>query len=169
MGRETKASRTRLCAGGISVALVVAFLIAAGTALGAGSPPPDVSAVSQYVEVVPTGGGGSVSGTDKSRPNSIPARVGTLIVRQGGGEAANLREVVSSSAYGAQKRFVQTPAASAGGRSARPRSSDTLAAVISASGSGTDSRAFWLAAILVVSTLTALVTAGLRQRRRREL
>jgi len=143
--------------------LAVAFA-APGPALAKHKPgpPPNDSAVSQYIEVVPTADGGVASAVGEPQSKAVASRIRTLLTRKGGADAAKLREIVSSSAYGApQKRFVQP-------HRAVPRSENVLSAAISASGSGASSRALWLFGILVMTTLAALVMAALRQRARRD-
>jgi hypothetical protein len=185
---------------GLAVLLLVTAFAAPGEALGAGppKPPPDTSAIDQYIEVVPTGGGGSAGGVGAPKSKSVSKRIGTLLSTNGGKDAATLRAVVSSSAYGApQQQLQQTsepeqqapaktkPAAKPkpGSKAkhaskpkpkpkpvttvrATPGTPSALSAAFSASAGG-GSHAFWLLAIILVTTLGALVTAGLRQRARR--
>jgi hypothetical protein len=165
MGQLRNTSRSRSRVRGVAAAIVVVLFVAPGAALAKDSPPSGASAVNQYVEVIPTGGGGVAAGAAGARSNPIPKRVGALIARQGGHDRVKLREVDSSPAYGApQKRHTQRPVRP---RGAAPHSPSALSAAISASGSGTGSHALWLGAILVLSTLGALVAAGMRQRRLR--
>ena len=148
------APRHRVAA--LAVAVFGALLVAPGLALaGKGqTPPPDVSAVSQYVEVIPTGGGGTASGIEKPHSKVVSKRIRAPLARQGGRDAAKLREVVSSSAFGApEQRIVQTP------RPGTANSRDALSAAISASGTG--SHALWLLAILAATTVAALIITRL--------
>jgi len=150
--------------GGVAILFAAAFLAASGQALAEDppSPLPPTSAIDQYVESVPTAGGGVANGFGKTRSKALPRRVGALIARDGGADAETLGEIASSSTYGAPqkrlapKRVVQPP------RQA-PDSSGALSAAATATGSS-GSYALWLVAILVLTTVAALVTAGLRQR-----
>lgn len=166
---------------GLAVLLVLAVFAAPGQALAKTppKPPPDTSAIDQYVEVVPTGGGGVVLGVGARQSTAVSKRIGKLLSTQGGKDAATLGAMVSSSVYGApQQRLHQTSApkkqapaktktkAAPTPKPATPTAPSPLAAVVSASG-GSGSHAFWLLAVLVVTTLAALVTAALRQRARR--
>jgi hypothetical protein len=177
------------------VGLVVLFVLTAFAAPGHAlaneppKPPPDTSSIDQYIEVVPTGGGGVAAGIGAAQSKAVSKRIGTLLSTQGGKDAPTLRAVVSSSVYGApQQRLHETSApkkqspaktkATKTGKKttkAKPESHpaaatsaspNVLSAAVSASG-GSGSHAFWLLGILVVTTLVALVTAGLRQRARR--
>ena len=172
---------------GLAVLLVLTAFAAPGQALAKTppKPPPDTSAIDQYIEVVPTGGGGVGLGVGAAQSTAVSKRIGKLISAQGGKDAATLGAVVSSSVYGApQQRLHQTSAPKKqppvksktktkakaknepAPKSAAPASPSALSAVVSASGGG-GSHAFWLLGILVVTTVAALVTAALRQRARR--
>jgi hypothetical protein len=183
---------------GLAVLVLVTAFAAPGQALAAGAPkpPPDTSAIDQYIEVVPTGGGGAAGGVGAPKSKAVSKRIGTLLSTNGGKDAATLRAVVSSSAYGAPQQQLQEtsdpeqqapaktkpPAKSKPGSKAKhgskpkakpvttvratPGTPSALSAAFSASAGG-GSHAFWLLAILLVTTLVALVTAGLRQRARR--
>jgi hypothetical protein len=171
---------------GLAVLLVVTAVAAPGHALAKAppKPPPDTSAIDQYIEVVPTGGGGVGLGVGAAHSTRVSKRIGKLLSTRGGKDAATLGAVVSSSVYGApQQRLHETsapeqqtsaPKKHTSGKTqnepapkqAAPASPSALSAVVSASGGG-GSHAFWLLGILVVTTLAALVTAALRQRARR--
>jgi hypothetical protein len=155
-------------AGGLAILLAVAFLAASAQALAAGrppAPPPPTSAIDQYIESVPTAGGGVVNGVGKTRSKALPKRVGAAIERQGGADAATLRAIASTSTYGApQKRIA--PKQVAHPRREPPESSGALSAAAIATGSS-GSHALWLLGILVVTTVAAFVAAGLRQRAQR--
>jgi hypothetical protein len=164
---------------GLAVLLVLTAFAAPGQALAKTppKPPPDTSAIDQYIEVVPTGGGGVGLGVGAAQSTAVSKRIGKLLSAKGGKDAATLGAVVSSSVYGApQQRLHQTSAPKKQAtaktknepapKSATPASPSALSAVVSASG-GSGSHAFWLLGILVVTTLAALVTAALRQRARR--
>ncbi len=166
---------------GLAVLLVLTAFAAPGQALAKTppKPPPDTSAIDQYIEVVPTGGGGVGLGVGAAQSTAVSKRIGKLLSAKGGKDAATLGAVVSSSAYGApQQRLHQTSAPKKQApaktksknepapKSAPPAPPRALSAVVSASG-GSGSHAFWLLGILVVTTLAALATAALRQRARR--
>jgi hypothetical protein len=171
-----------------AVALAALFVLTAFAAPGQAlaksppKPPPDTSAIDQYIEVIPTGGGGVALGVGDAQSTAVSKRIGKLLSTQGGKDAAALRAVVSSSVYGApqhrlhqtskskKQQSTKTKATKATSEShpaaATPASPNVLSAAVSASG-GSGSHAFWLLGILVVTTVAALVTAALRQRARR--
>jgi hypothetical protein len=64
-------------------------------------PPGDISAVSQYVEMVPTSSGGAATGISKPKLKPLPRRVNTELQKQAGKSAHALAEVATSSSYGA--------------------------------------------------------------------
>jgi hypothetical protein len=150
----------RRVVGTLALASFGALLTAPGVALGADGPPvPDVSAVSQYVEVIPTGSGGTAGGIAKAQSTAIPKHIHVLLVRQGGRDAAKLTAIASSSAYGApQKRAHSNP-------EKRLPTQNVLSAAISAG--GTASHTLWLFAILAATTIATLVAARKRHRPRR--
>ena len=148
-------------AGGVAIVFAAAFLAASGQAL-AGDPPsplPPTSAIDQYIESVPTAGGGVTNGVGKKRAKALPRRVGALIARDGGADAETLGEIASSSTYGAP----QKPLAP---KRVAPSSPSALSAAATATGSS-GSYALWLLGILALTTVGAFVAAGLRQRARR--
>jgi hypothetical protein len=146
--------------GALALASLGALLAAPGVAFGADGPPvPDVSAVSQYVEVIPTGSGGTVGGVAKARSTSIPKRIHALLARQGGRDAAKLTAIASSSAYGAPRKRVHS-------NPEKPLpTQNVLSAAISAG--GTASHKVWLFAILAATTIAALAAERKRHRPRR--
>ena len=117
------------------------FLAAPGQALAETrrQPPPDTSAIDQYVEGVPTAGGGVANGVGKNRAKALPRRVSALIARDGGSDAETLGEIASSSTYGAP----QKPLAP---KRVAPNSPSALSAAATATGSS-GNYALWLVAI----------------------
>ena len=120
-----------------------------------------MSAISQYVEMVPTAGGPRVAGaTVKSGvalQAVIPKQIEGLIKKRGGSDATKLAEVVTSAAYGAPQHKI-LPSRQAD----RLHSRSALSAAVSASAAG--GHCVWLGVILAVTTLAALVAAARRHR-----
>ena len=155
-------------AAGVALVLAATVLALPAQAFAKGPPkppPPPTSAIDQYVESVPTASGGVANGVGKARSKALPRSVGALIERRGGTDAAALRAIATSSAYGApQKRIA--PKRIVQPRREAPDSSGALSAAAIASGSS-GSHALWLLGILALTTVSAFVAAGLRQRARR--
>jgi hypothetical protein len=83
------------------VATVLAVALPVAEAAGDPGPPGDVSAVSQYVEMVPTSNGSTATGVSKPKVKPLPRRLDTKLQKQAGKSARALVEVATSSSYGA--------------------------------------------------------------------
>ena len=79
----------------------VAMAVAGGAAAATPGPPTDVSAIAQYVETLPAGGGPSAVGGGHNRRAPLSPSVRIALRTSGGGDAAALATAASSSAYGA--------------------------------------------------------------------
>jgi hypothetical protein len=141
------------------VAATVLALSAQALAADPPKPPPPTSAIDQYIESVPTAGGGVANGVGEQRSKRLSRRVATAIKRDGGADAATLKAITRSSTYGApQQRLVP--------RRDEPGSSNALSAAAVATGSS-GSHALWLLGIVLLTTVAAVTAAGLRQRAQR--
>lgn len=134
--------------------------------LASADPPPD-SAVSQYVETVPTSDGSVAVGAGKVRHATLP-RVVTAQLSAAGPAGAALKTVASSSSYGAPttalKRRESSPAETAttdDRERESPSIASALGSTVEATGSAADAR---LVALLVVLALTTVAAVGLRAR-----
>jgi hypothetical protein len=146
--------------------------------------PDDASAVDQYVEDVPTSKGSTRPGQGKSTKTTLTPSVSSQIEAEGGSDADLLREVASSSDYGApqkakpQKAKPKKAKADGPKRSIRtddgapvagpddPSAGEAISAAASAVQGGDASRLVALLIALFVITLAVLAAAGLRQKRR---
>jgi hypothetical protein len=171
----------------VTIGVLVACSTWAGQAYA--QTPDGTSAVDQYVEDVPTSSGSTIPGKNKPKKNSLPPSVSNQIERQGGSDAAILREVASSPDYGAPaatppkaKKKAGAKAAAKGdaARTNRPAreegggipapsdssASEAVSAAVSAAQGGDAARLVGLLIALFVISLAALTAAGLRHRRR---
>jgi cobalamin biosynthesis Mg chelatase CobN len=173
--------RTRARRSALTVLALMALLAWAGQAYA--QTPSDASAVDQYVEDVPTSQGSTRPGQGKSTKTTIAPSVSSQIDAEGGSDADLLREVASSSDYGAPQKAKPRkakPKAKADGpkRSIRtddgapvagpedPSAGEAISAAASAVQGGDASRLVALLIALFVITLAALAAAGIRQKRR---
>ena len=94
----------------VSFVILAVSLWAVGSAAGAGPGRGTgaSSAVSQYVEMVPTASGDEAVGVGAPTTTRLPPPVSRRIDTDAGEEAAGLRKVVTSSSYGAP-RIASTP------------------------------------------------------------
>jgi len=178
-GGGRRARRAILLVGAAGVATLLAL---PGTALAQTADDP--SAVDQYVEDVPTGGGSSVPGSKgKPKKTNLPPGVSAQISDQGGSDAALLSNVASSSDYGAPQKTLerktetsgytisgaQMERREAGGSAASPEddvsAASALSSAIAADGAGA-ARLIGLLALLFAVSLGALAVSAVRHRRR---
>jgi hypothetical protein len=154
-------------------AVAVSVCLHAPTAFSA--PPTKASvaaafaAVSQYVEVVPTGGGGAAVGVGTSKRTPLPEATRQAVRHQGGQVAPRLATIATSSAYGEPTRSLRIrpdqrrgPVAQAldPKRSASPSVPSVGSITL---GGGSSQRLYVLAAVLAVTTCL-IVVATLRRR-----
>jgi hypothetical protein len=176
-GRRARRALLLVGAAGVATLLALPGTAAAQTA-------DDPSAVDQYVEDVPTGGGSSVPGSKgKPKKTNLPPGVTAQIATQGGSDADLLNQVASSSDYGAPQTTLQRKTErsgyaisgaqmerrEAGGSSASPEEDVTAAAALSsaitADGAGA-ARLIGLLAFLFAVSVGALALSAVRHRRR---
>ena len=148
--------------------LVVLAGASAGWAGAANKPPkPGASAVSQYVEMLPTGSGSVAAGAKgNTTPTPLAPTARRALRSVGGRTAAALTTVATSHAYGAPDRAIKREPKPAAGQS--PQKPASLASALSsvavtsnASGSGQTVLLLILIPLTAVAMLAARV---LRQR-----
>src|SRR4051794_18201756 len=140
--------RTRL--GGLTAAL--ALLLAAPVARAEGPP-----AIDQYVESVPTAGGGKAAKTHV--PLATPAQ--KAIVRSGGADTQLLTKVATSAAYGAPTTRLK-PAPKRATPAPPPSAVGVVGAATTVNSGG--SRLPWLGVVLLAVTAVVLAAALRRSR-----
>ena len=138
--------------------------------------PCDSSAIDQYVECLPGGGGENSSGGKKPTNADLSSAVQADIQSEGGDDAELLQQVASSSLYGAPQKSLGGP-----GRGAPPidrerlsaadpqadvSAGDAATAAVSAVQGGDAGRLVGLLVALFIVTAAALGAAAVRQRRR---
>ena len=74
----------------------------------AAATPPPVSGIAQYVEEVPTSAGGTGANWSNPQRRALPAAVARKLAQQGGADATALREIATSSTYGAPQSYLQS-------------------------------------------------------------
>jgi hypothetical protein len=140
-----------------------------------------VSAVSQYVETIPTSESSSATGVGVARQSKLPPKTQAKVDAAGGEDAAPLTTIATSSAYGAPTSPLeaqQPPPAPAPSRpreertpprereSADPPVTTRMRSAFEAVGAGSDARLVGLVAVLVATTAGAAWVAT-RDRRAR--
>ena len=169
-GRRARRSILLLAAAGVATLLALP-----GTASAQTTDIP--SAVDQYVEDVPTGGGSSVPGSGGGSSN-LPPGVSAQISDQGGSDAPLLSQVATSSAYGApkveRKNQQNGPTISGGmmerregdGGAAAAESDVSVGSALSSAVSGDEGgRLVGLLVLLFAVSLGALAISATRHRR----
>ena len=152
---------------GIAVG-TLAFAVAPA-ALAAKPKPPGsgAAAVSQYVEQIPTSSGPRATGFGTREVKPLPRKIERKLVRQGGRDAPLLKEIATSSTYGAPTRKLKTPKKV---KLPTPKEvqqtspTKTLSAGVSVVTDGSDTRLIVLAIVLAAISLLAVASAALRQR-----
>ena len=170
-GRRARRPIVLLAAAGVATLLAVP-----GTAAAQTSDIP--SAVDQYVEDVPTGGGSSVPGSGGGNSN-LPPGVTAEIADQGGSDAPLLNQVATSSTYGApnvaRKNQQNGPTISGGmmerreggGSAAGPETDVSVGSALSSAVSGDEGgRLVFLLVLLFAVSVAAVAVSATRYRRR---
>jgi hypothetical protein len=155
--------------------------------------PPEVPAIGQYVETVPSATGGQAVGVGKSRTKPLPKKAAKKLNREASPLAPKLRSVATSSTYGAPVQTVtrkaaptkRTHSAKPRAQSPRPDRSEptgsaeaerspavdrtALSAAVSAATGGGDRGPVLLLVVVVLLTTAAGLLAAARRARQREL
>jgi hypothetical protein len=149
---------------GLLVGMAAATLAAASA--GATSPPklgPQVPAIQQYVEVLPTSGGDVATGAGGHRP--LPTALRKQIDGQGGSDAASLKSIAATAVTPLEKHRPTSKRMRGPGHEQAthmPTGGRPVAApVTTATGGGSRTLLFVLGALL----LTTLAAAGVAVRR----
>jgi hypothetical protein len=153
-------------------------------------PPPEEPAISQYVETLPSGGGGQAVGVGKSQTKPLPKHAAKKLTQKATPLAPKLRSIATDSSYGAPQRTLPSRAAPAPTR-AKPaktpkrhtptpvRRSDrpptpvrsvepdrtALSAAVSAATGGRDRGPLILLGVIVVFTTAAGLAAAAQRAR----
>jgi hypothetical protein len=130
------------------------WLASAGSAVAAGPPPP---AIAQYVETLPTAGGGAVSGYGKTHVLKLPRSVTRRVDEQAGEQAGALKALATSSQFGAPQSTLRPRKHAPKARATTPSAPSKQAAAsapLVTSGSGNGS-------IVVLAVLLAVLTAAM--------
>jgi hypothetical protein len=126
-----------------SIVLVLAAAALAAAPVASAEPPPSLA---QYVEVLPSAGGGT-AGVD-TMSKKLPAKVQAKLTAQGPGVATSLKIIATSGAYGAPTQKL----------GARPPARQEVASTVGATDSG-HGRLAGLVVLLLLSTAAAGVFA----------
>jgi hypothetical protein len=149
----------------VSLVVVLAFGSLSTAAL---AQDPNESAVDQYTEMVPTGGGKKAPAVEQERETvaPLPKNVESVVEKQGGKDAPVLRKVATSSTFGAPQRELgrREAAGIAPADSSDAIPGSALAAAADTITEGSGSRLGGLFVVLLVIGAGALVAAVVRQR-----
>jgi hypothetical protein len=138
-------------------AVVSALLWASGAAAATPPPPEDVPAVSAYVELVPTSRGSRAARAGGTESRTLTSRIEAKLTREGGSDAAALKKVATSPAYGAPR--IRKPVRP----EAEPTEKSATGAAVSVVTDGGDDRLLALGFVLVAVTGGAAAAAYLRR------
>jgi hypothetical protein len=151
-------------------------------------PPTEGTAISQYVETLPSGSGGQAVGVGKAHTKPLPKPAAKKLAQKTTPLAPKLQSIATSSSYGApQQTLPRKPAAKYGkkpqhpaatpiggsdrptepARAAEPDRTALSAAVSAATGGGDRGPVILLAAIVVFTTAAGLTAAARRARQAR--
>lgn len=136
------------------VAASVAAATAAGDARAQAAPSPSSSAVSQYTELVPTGGGPKAPGVEETELAALTPTARRALEGTPAATAKALATIATSSDYGAPKTTLDPDVVAAGGSSTVPGASldRTFQAAASAASPVGDAYMIGLLLSLVVVT-----------------
>ena len=153
------------------LALVSAVVVAgasAGWARAADKPPkPGASAVSQYVEMLPTGSGPVAAGARGSAAGPLAPTARKALLSVGGQTAAALKTVATSHAYGAPARTTThepKPAADRSRQTPAPSLESALSSVAETSNASGSGQVVLLLILVPLTAAAMLVARLLRQR-----
>jgi hypothetical protein len=137
----------------------VALAVPAAALSDNGSPPPGTPSIDQYVETVPSSGGGWSEGTASTRSKPLRPAVTRHLRQQP--DDQQLETVATSSKFGAPQQRLSRPA----NKNKQVRDSSSLGAAVQAVSTSGDSHIYWLLAAMIVVT-TTMVWSAARLRRR---
>ena len=155
----------------VLVASVAATLLVA-PGLAHAQLPDDPSAVDQYVEDVPAGGGKAYPGMSQPSKTSLPQGVTQQIASEGGSDAPLLTEIATSSAYGAPQKRLAKPGSGASSGDGEPAaggdgepSSGVLSTAVTAVEGGDSKRLLGLMLALLAISIATIVAVAARHRK----
>jgi hypothetical protein len=161
------ASRTIHTSSLVVAGLAATLIFAAGAARAEDDPPgPGSSAVSQYVEMVPTAGGQSAPGVGAERRAPLSPKSAKSLKKATPEVRRPLEKIVTSSTYGAPTRPVKRSKPADQLPDRPPVPSATLRSGIGAIGSTSDVRLVGLLIVVLLTTVGAVVLAVGRTKRR---
>jgi hypothetical protein len=177
--------------------VLIAALLAAGAVTSLAwaqetPPPPEGPAIDQYVETLPSGGGGQAVGVGKARTKPLSHHAAKKLTRTATPLAPKLKSIATSSSYGAPQQTLprRSPAPARPATAAKPtkkpkprsvprvthseppaapvRSSDAergtaLSAAVSAATAGSDRGPVILLGVIVLLTTAAALVAAARR------
>ena len=172
LGVGIEGSRVRTGRRALVLAASVAATLLAAPGLAHAQLPDDPSAVDQYVEDVPAGGGKEYPGTSEPSKTSLPQGVTQQIASEGGSDAPLLTEIATSSAYGAPQKRLGRPGSGpspadgdpAAGGDGEP-SSGVLSTAVTAVEGGDSKRLLGLMLALLAISVATVVAVAARHRR----
>lgn len=152
------------------IAALMSAIVAAGvsgeSASATNKPPkPESSAVSQYVEMLPTGSGSVAAGTKSSAAAVLPPKARRALRSLGDPAAAALAAVATSSAYAAPPRTIK-PQPGRGRPQQQPKPSvpSALSSVAETAGVQDGGRVVTLFILIFLATSALLTVRALRPR-----
>ena len=177
--------------------VLIAALLGAGAATPLASaqetpPPPEGPAIDQYVETLPSGGGGQAVGVGKARTKPLSHHAAKKLTRTATPLAPKLKSIATSSSYGAPQQTLPRRSPTPAKPAAKPkprtkprvthaepqatpatpatpvRSSDAergtaLSAAVSAATAGSDRGPVILLGVIVLLTTAAALVAAARR------
>ena len=139
-----------------------------------GHPDGNSSAVDQYVEQVPTSSGSQVSGLGGGKKRQLPKTVEKQLADEGGADAGVLKDVATSSDYGApqeqlkldkaDKARLREAATDLRGDDSKVDVESAVSAPVGVLADGSDRRLLGLVIVMALIALATLVAAAYRQR-----
>ena len=171
LGVGIEGSRVRTGRRALVLAASVAATLLVTPGLAHAQLPDDPSAVDQYVEDVPAGGGKEYPGTSEPSKTSLTQGVTQQIASEGGSDAPLLTEIATSSAYGAPQKRPGRPGSGASSGDGEPAggdgepSSGVLSSAFTAVEGGDSKRLLGLMLALLAISVATVVAVAARHRR----
>jgi hypothetical protein len=172
LGVGIEGSRVRTGRRALVLAASVAATLLAAPGLAHAQLPDDPSAVDQYVEDVPVGGGKAYPGMSQPSKASLPQGVTQQIASEGGSDAPLLTEIATSSAYGAPQKRLAKPRSGASSGDGEPAAGDdgepssgVLSTAVTAAEGGDSKRLLGLLLALLAISVATIVAVAARHRK----
>jgi hypothetical protein len=153
--------------GHIAVCVSAIALVSPASALSDDfpTPPTGTPSIAQYIETVPSTAGGWSAGPGSTRSKALPPAVARHLRQQPDYLTKQLKDVATSSTYGAPQHGLSRPPKSDEQATTPLDESSTFDAAIGAVSSSDDSQIYWLLAAMIVVT-TTMVWASARRNSR---